>query len=221
MNHSKLFTYLESISAQGSHDTPLAVALNIAVVFVLMLFVLLVYRVVHNRNLSFSANFGFVILLTGLVTGVIMMTIENNLVLSLGMVGALSIVRYRSAIKDPKDTGFIFWAVAEGLCAGTGNYVLALVGALLIGAAVIVYSIVFRVQAMHLLVVRASGDCYDEVVACFKENKIKYAIKLKNAADTYCEYIFKINARNREDIVEKLKTIENVGSVSLAFDGEQ
>ncbi len=219
MSKSELFTYLESLSS--GNDTLASVALNLAVVFALMLFVFLVYRLVHLRSMTFNAGFGFVILLTGLVTGVIMMIIENNLALSLGMVGALSIVRYRSAIKDPKDTGFIFWAVAEGLCAGTGNYVLGVASCLIIGACVLVYCLFLRSFPVHLLIVRGKAlDC-DAITGVLKKNKVKYQLKLKNLSFGTQEYIFKVNAKAADSVAEQLSALENVETVSLALEGEE
>ena len=219
MNKVDIFNYLESLNTTSAHNSPVAVALNLLVVFGLMLFVLLIYRFAH-RGLSFSANFGFVIMLTGLVTAVIMMTIENNLALSLGMVGALSIVRFRSAIKDPLDTCFIFFSVALGLCAGTGNYILAAVSALIIGAIMLLYCVFIRKTCVHLMVVRANASVCTLVMEVLDAEKIKFDIKVKNISKDFQEYIFRLDVKGKESIVEKLYEVEGVTHVSLAYEGE-
>ena len=107
--------------------------MNLIVIFFSSVFIYIVYKTTTKR-VNYYSNFAIVIMLTAVVTGVIMMIIESNIVLSLGMVGALSIIRFRSAIKDPVDTSYIFWSVAVGISAGTGNYLLTVISSLLIGA---------------------------------------------------------------------------------------
>ena len=218
MSKSELFTYLESISAGG--DTVGSVARNLAVVFVLMLFVYLIYRLVHLRSLTFDASFGFVIVLTGLVTGVIMMIIQNNLALSLGMVGALSIVRFRSAIKDPKDTGFIFWAVAEGLCAGTGNYVLGIISSLFIGASVLIYCFAVSRMPVHLMIIRGKHIDFDEIIKILDSQKIKYKVLTKSISDLREEFILKVNIKKNESISKMIANLSGVESVSMTLESE-
>ena len=92
-----------------------------------------VYRLFY-RGVVYSDNFNILVLLVTVVTSFIIMTISANLVLSLGLVGALSIVRFRSAVKDPLDIGFLFWGVAAGITAGAGLYFVALIGTVFIAA---------------------------------------------------------------------------------------
>ena len=116
-------------------DTPLAVKdvmLSLLVAFLIALLIVLVYKksfsgIVYSRSTTLT-----IILLT-LATSMIIRTINSNLSLSLGMVGALSIVRFRTAIKDPVDTAFMFWAVAAGITAGAGFYLITAIGCLFIG----------------------------------------------------------------------------------------
>ena len=140
MNKSDIFSYLVNNTSGYSVKQ---MALNLAVIFVLSLFMFAVYRLTTKR-VNYYSNFAIVLMLTSVVTGVIMMIIESNLVLSLGMVGALSIIRFRSAIKDPVDTAYIFWAVAVGIASGTGNHVLSVVASLMIAVFVIVFSFVAK-----------------------------------------------------------------------------
>ena len=107
---------------------------SLLVAFAISLFIILVYRktfsgVVYNRTMTLC------ILLLSMVTAMIIRTINSNLSLSLGMVGALSIVRFRTAIKEPVDTAFMFWAITAGIMSGAGLYVIAIVGSLLLGLA--------------------------------------------------------------------------------------
>ena len=97
----------------------------------------LVYRFFY-RGVVYSDNFNILLILITVITSFIIMTISANIVLSLGMVGALSIVRFRSAVKDPLDIGFLFWGIAAGLTCGAGLYFVALVGTVIISVIYIV-----------------------------------------------------------------------------------
>ena len=98
--------------------------------FALGLFVLVIYRVTYG-GVSFSKSFALSLVMLSMVTALAILTVRSNVVLSLGMVGALSIVRFRTAIKDPMDTVFMFWSVGEGIAIGTKFYDIAIISAIL------------------------------------------------------------------------------------------
>ena len=126
-----------------------------------------------------------------MVTAFIIMTISANLVLSLGMVGALSIIRFRSAIKDPLDVGFLFWGVAAGITAGAGLYFVALIGTVFVAVLYIVLTLIKKPRRSYLLVVRYGTSAEDNVKALL--GAIRY--KLKNKSP---HAISKINKPNTE-----------------------
>ena len=105
----------------------------------------LVYRFCY-RGVVYSDNFNILLVMITSITGFIIMTISSNVVLSLGMVGALSIVRFRSAIKDPLDIGFLFWSIASGITAGAGLYFVAILGTVLIAVIYIVFSLLKKTK---------------------------------------------------------------------------
>ena len=107
-----------------------------------------VYRLFY-RGVVYSDNFNILVLLITVVTAFIIMTISANLVLSLGMVGALSIIRFRSAIKDPLDVGFLFWGVAAGITAGAGLYFVALIGTVFVAILYIVLTLIKKNFMKH------------------------------------------------------------------------
>lgn len=217
MNKQEIFAYLlDSINRYTLREA----LWNLLVTFLVVSFVFFIYRIT-NRGVLFNSGFGLVILLTGLVTAVIMMIIESNLALSLGMVGALSIIRFRSAIKDPRDTGFIFWSVAMGLCAGTGNYGLALASALVIGALVLVYSFLIQPNPAQLLVVHTGKGAHDTITKILDENKARYKLKMRDSRGGVEEYIYEIRTRDADGILDALSADESVSSVSIVAGGEE
>ena len=118
----------------------------------------LVYRF-FNRSVIYNENFNILVILTTIVTSFIIMTISSNVVLSLGMVGALSIVRFRAAVKDPLDIGFLFWGIAAGITAGAQLYWVALLGTAVIAVLYILITIFRKEKKSYLLIVRYDASC--------------------------------------------------------------
>ena len=131
------------------------------------LIIMLVYRFFYHGP-CFSPNFTILLAMTALVTTTIILTISANLVLSLGMVGALSIVRFRAAIKDPLDVGFLFWSVAVGITCGAGLYLFALTGTLFMAIVYIVLQLLRSRVRTYLLIIRLDDAAYDAVKAELK-----------------------------------------------------
>ena len=108
------------------------VLLSLITAFAIAIFIVYVYRRTYS-GVIYSKSFSLLLILLAMVTTLVVRTISSNLALSLGMVGALSIVRYRTAVKDPIDTGFIFWAIMGGIMSGVGFYLVAFISSLAIG----------------------------------------------------------------------------------------
>ena len=212
MNKQELFTYL---TKNVSGYTVREMALNLSVIFVASLFIFLVYKLTTKR-VNYYSNFAIVIMLTSVVTGVIMMIIESNLALSLGMVGALSIIRFRSAIKDPVDTSYIFWAVAVGISSGTGNHVLTFVSGLLIAVFVVIFSFLNLSRTKELLVLHGESVTLESVQDVLRQSHVRYAVKSKTASAAEREFIFEISCRTSDALLEKLSALPGVQSVNIA-----
>lgn len=130
------------------------------------------YRATHSGTV-YSARFNISLVMTALVTTTVMCVIGNNISLSLGMVGALSIVRFRTAIKDPRDTIYLFWAVAVGVCCGVSSYLIALIGTVSIFLFLVLFGFVRDVNRM-VIIVRGESASLSEVtnlVDAFLKNK--------------------------------------------------
>ncbi len=120
--------FLEEFSAIAMSDMLVAIALS----FVLSLYIVFIYRVTYG-GVSYSRSFAGCLIMISMVTTVVILVITSNVVLSLGMVGALSIVRFRTAVKEPSDTAFLFWAIAAGIITGAGYVTIAILSVLLLG----------------------------------------------------------------------------------------
>ena len=120
--------FLEEFSAISVGQMLVAIGLS----FVLSLFIIFIYRITYS-GVSFSRGFAGCLIMISMVTTVVILVITSNVVLSLGMVGALSIVRFRTAVKEPADTAFLFWAIATGIICGAGYVTIAILATLLLG----------------------------------------------------------------------------------------
>ena len=120
--------FLEEFSAISVQEMLIAIALS----FALSLFIVFIYRIT-DAGVSFSPSFAGCLIMISMVTTMVILVITSNVVLSLGMVGALSIVRFRTAVKDARDTAFLFWAIATGIICGAGYVTISILSALLLG----------------------------------------------------------------------------------------
>src|SRR5574344_2419691 len=138
--------------------------LSLIVSFLIGIFIIYVYRKTYT-GVVYSKAFSLCILMLALVTAMIIRTISSNIALSLGMVGALSIVRFRTAVKEPVDTGFMFWGISAGIMAGAGLYIPALVASLGIGILYFgCYLFGFKTSNRYLLVLKYKASAHDEVM---------------------------------------------------------
>lgn len=178
-----------------------------------------VYRFFY-RGIVYSDNFNILLVMITVVTAFIIMTISANLVLSLGMVGALSIVRFRSAIKDPLDIGFLFWGIAAGLTCGAGIYFVALVGTVIISLIYIIMHFAKKEKKNYLLIVRYSDSAEEQVNALL--NAMKYKLKSKTLTDAETELTIEIKVSNNDTSqAARFKTVQGVTGVTLLeYNGE-
>jgi uncharacterized membrane protein YhiD involved in acid resistance len=177
----------------------------VALAFVLSLFIVFVYRITYS-GVSFSRNFAGCMVMLAMVTAVVIQTITSNVVLSLGMVGALSIVRFRTAVKEPGDTAFLFWAIATGILCGAGYVTIAMLATLALGALFV---------ALHMLGGKSSRtDSYMVVVrmdrTCDAEAALKtmpgYRMKNKTITDDAVELVAQM--RLSSEGMEKLNQLQ-------------
>ena len=137
------------------------------------------------------------------------------------MVGALSIVRFRSAIKDPNDIVFMFWSIAVGIACGAGFFTLAFYGSILISVILILVSKYRTFQSPYLLIIQSKDNCVNEIESVLKNESVINSIKSVTVTNDSCESIFEIRADDKSKMLQKIKSIEGVDSVSIvSYQGE-
>lgn len=174
--------------------------------------------VMYNRKFNIS-----LIMLT-LVTTMVMIVIGSDIALSLGMVGALSIVRFRTAIKDPRDTGYIFWCIAIGISVGSGNYMISIIGSLFLFIVLSIFSFSgFGKEDRYILIVRGAREREEDIMRCVFNSFKGSQLRAKNSVASNIEIIYQIKIKNNDDknIVDDLYKIEGVNTVNIvAQNGE-
>ncbi len=157
-------SFLERLDSVSLLDTALALVLA----FLLGLFIFLVYKRSYS-GVMYSPSFGVTLIALTLITTLLILAVTSNIVLSLGMVGALSIVRFRTAIKEPMDIAFLFWSIAAGIVLAAGLIPLAVLGSLFVGAVLLVFSRQKNGESPYILVVRCASPREEEQVRALVE----------------------------------------------------
>lgn len=211
-------SFLENITSVSLLDMVIALALA----FGIGLFIFLVYKKTY-QGVMYSSSFGTTLVALTMITTLVILAVTSNVVLSLGMVGALSIVRFRTAIKEPLDIAFLFWSIAVGIVLAAGMIPLALIGSVVIGLILVV----FVNKKSHLnpyIVVLSCTDSSTEnqAVSFLKENVQKCVIKNKTVTKDLIELNFEIRMKNENtDFINKLSEIAGVKNVVLvSYNGE-
>ncbi|MDE6750499.1 MAG: DUF4956 domain-containing protein [Lachnospiraceae bacterium] len=170
------------------------------------------------RGAAYSENFGLLIVMSTMTVAFIIMTISSNIVLSLGMVGALSIVRFRAAVKDPLDVGFLFLAIGAGLTAGAGLLLISVIGTIIICMVFIFMFYIGKGTTVYLLVIRCEVSAQDMVKESLKG--IRHKLKSQSCDGSISEYTYTVKV-NDESIVGKLLEMEGIENALLvAYTGD-
>ena len=173
------------------------IAGNILVAAAIGFLIYLSYYISH-RGTIYSKKFNASLVILTVLTGTVMTVIGNNIALSLGMVGALSIVRFRTAIKDTRDTVYIFWTIIAGICCGVGDYIVAAVGSSVVFCLLIFLGLIKNDNRM-LLIIRAARSTESRIQATiFKMFNRKAIMRVKNTTEETVEFIYEITSRALE-----------------------
>ena len=171
-----------------------SILLRLAVSVVIGGFIFLSYRLSHSGSI-YSRKFNVSLVALTVITTTVMIVIGNNIALSLGMVGALSIVRFRTAIKDSRDTVYIFWAIVVGICCGSGDYLIAAAGSAVVFLVLLLFGRI-RNDNRALLVMRTARINEEKIEALiFQYYARKAILRVKNTTESSIELIYELNAR--------------------------
>ena len=198
----------------------LTIIFSLIMAFAVGMFIQFVYKT-NYRGVMYSANFGLTLVLMTLITTPVVMCIRESIQLSMGMVGALSIVRFRTAVKEPMDTVFMFWAIVAGIITGAGYIPIAIIATLFIGAAFLALSMFGKMPAGsgYLVVLRYVPDAAGKVKEALPALP-KHRVKTKNMTRGFEELILEVKLKEEEfPAVEALRSIEGVSEVNIVSCG--
>ena len=204
------------------------IILNFLVAGVLSVVLFLSYRLAHAGTL-YSARFNVTLVCITLITTLVMNVIGNNIALSLGMVGALSIIRFRTAIKDARDATYIFWAIGIGICCGVQEYLIASTGSGFIFLFLLIFGVV-KNNNRFLMIVRGNKDSEKEVKATMERLfSTRAYLKVANTDINSIEFIYEISRKDLERIertnsetpASSIQKIEGVKSVSTVEQNDE
>ncbi len=219
--------YLRTILAEGGNLSTQDIVLHILAAAIISGAIYLSYWYTHTGT-AYSKKFNVSLVTLTILTGTVMTVIGNNVALSLGMVGALSIVRFRTAIKDSRDTTYIFWAIIVGICCGVGDYLVAAVGTAVVFLVLLVLGRV-RNENRILLVIRGSKNkCLDMEGLVFEFFGSKALLKVKNTTAETAELIYEmprsayqVTYKKDQDITDKLYALGGVEYVNIVTQSDE
>lgn len=196
--------------------------ITLGVAFLIGLFIFILYKRVFSGVL-YSKSFNVSLIGMVMVTSIVIIAVNSNLVLSLGMVGALSIVRFRTPIKDPTDLIFLFWAAAAGIVTGAGFFSLAAIGSAVVGLVLFLFIKNTSAESPYLLVVNCDSDESEQLVHNQMNQLVKgYNVKQKNVTQNNIEMTLEVRLRDREGrFVNQICELGGVkNAVLISYNGD-
>ena len=205
----------EWFAQQMTSLTPMKMLLALLMGFIVGLIIALVYRKAF-RGVLFSPSFANTLIMLCMITTPVVMCIKSNIALSMGMVGALSIIRFRTAVKDPIDTVFMFWAVGEGIAVGTKYYDIAVIAALTIGVIMVVLTVFKGKASMPYLLILHYHEGAGQQVRQMVKQLPNARMKSKTAQRDGIELTMELRLRENETgFVEKFLRVDGVYDATL------
>lgn len=221
MNFSDIFknSFLEKASAFSAVDMVIALGLS----FLLGAFILAVYRKTY-RGVMYSQSFGVSLMALTMITSLVILAVTSNVILSLGMVGALSIVRFRTAIKEPMDIAFLFWAIAGGIVLGAGLLPLAIFGSLFIGLILVLFISRKSGEVPYILVLQCEDDgAESQAMAVVNRQTSRQIVKSKSVtAGNGIELTVEVRLKNNTtEMVNEIAALPGIRhAVLVSYNGD-
>jgi uncharacterized membrane protein YhiD involved in acid resistance len=187
---------------------------------IISLYICFVYKMV-NKNSFFDRSFHLSLFALSVITSMVILTIQSNIVVSLGMVGALSIVRFRTAIKNPMDLVFLFWSISVGIICGAGFAMISVIGSIVLTIGIILFGILPSERESMILVV--NSDTYNEeaVIDIVDEKCRNWKVRARNVSHGNVNLAIEVKTGYPESLMETVSRMEHVTGVSLVeHDGD-
>lgn len=221
MNFGDIFkkSFLEGYASSSLSIDMILACMVITTLIAAYIFVL--YRLI-NRQSFYNKNFNISLLALAVVTAAIILTIQSSIIISLGMVGALSIVRFRTAIKDPMDLVFLFWSISVGIICGAGFAVIAVIASAVITCGILLADRLPIAKAPQILLVNAdSFEQEEEILAVIQTYCPLHKVQARNLTQDHLDMAVEVRVKEEGKLVRELMQVKHVVSASLvSHDGE-
>ncbi|TWT27150.1 DUF4956 domain-containing protein [Planomicrobium sp. CPCC 101110] len=220
VNFSDIFksNFLENTGSFSLVDS----LIGLAVAFAIGLFIYMIYKKTFS-GVIYSHSFNISLIVMSMATALIIIGISTNVLLSLGMVGALSIVRFRTPIKDPMDLVYLFWTIVSGILCGAGFVVLAILGSLLIGLVLIVFINKIKIENPYLLIIKYEDNDIEKPLEHLISSSVrKHLVKSKSVAQGFdYEVTYEVRVKDSDmNFISRISEMSGVKSaVMLSYDG--
>lgn len=207
---------LEALSEMQAKMPIETVFLILVIAFIVSMIIYLTYKNTYT-GVMYNPRFNVSLIMITMVTTIVMVVIGSNISVSLGMVGALSIIRFRTAVKDPRDTAFIFWGVVSGLACGTQNYTIVLAGSVVICLVLFIFKKVVASDDKYLLIVKGKNLDIESIETIIKQGVKYYNSKGKYIRNDDVELIYDVKLKKKKDdgVINSLNEIRDINTVNL------
>lgn len=197
------------------------IMVTLIITFMIGIYIFFVYKMVTKSAFYFK-SFNISMAIISVVTAGIILAMQSSIVISLGMVGALSIVRFRTAIKDPMDLLFLFWSIGTGIICGAGLYKIAVILGILVTIGILILDLLPVKISPYLLIINTDDkECEDEIMETIHQMAKAYKIKSKNITKSGMDLIIELRTRQEKELINQISELKCITSVSLlAHDGE-
>jgi uncharacterized membrane protein YhiD involved in acid resistance len=204
----------------GGNLTIADIAISLLFTFIISLGIYFIYKKIF-KGVLYIHSYNVSLVMVSLVTALVIMTISTNLILSLGMVGALSIVRFRTAVKDPIDIVFMFWAIAVGIANGAQQFLLSLVGSIFIGIIIFILSQFKLTHSPYLLIIHYKIQDEETILKNLNNVLSKFKIKSKTISNDLVEYTLEIRVNNNDTkFLFELDNEKIIDKSLVSYDGD-
>lgn len=210
---------LESFT--GSNITTTTVCVTLGITIILALYIFIVYYL-STRKTFYNKTFNVSLAAIAVITASIILAMQSNLAISLGMVGALSIVRFRTAVKDPKDLVFLFWSISVGIICGAGIYEIAVISSLIVTIGLFALELTPVGNASGILVINCNSlEKEAQIMDIVKAGCKNSSVKSRNASVAGVDFVIECRAKEPSELLQKLQALDGITGVSLLeHDGE-
>ena len=220
MNKKELLYYLlENNTIISVAEIAIGLIMSVCLAF----FIYFIYKKTYS-GVMYSKNFNVTILLVTIITTMVMMIIGSNLALSLGMVGALSIIRFRTAVKDAKDSAFIFWAIAVGIACGSGIYTIAILGSIIIALVLLFLNRGVMDETSYLVIVHGDSSAdVDLISKTIDKYCARSALKMKNITESKVDMTYEVTFKKGQeaDLTKEIRKQAGISAINVVtYNGE-